>query len=964
MATRKQEVEERIRYARKTGAEELDLSGLALTTIPDSIGDLAQLQSLNLAGNALVTVPAVIRALRSLHTLDLGDNEIEVLPDWIAELRGLAILYLEGNRLSRLPDALSELTALGVLWLGFLDIGNPLTRIPLPLRYMTGLIELRLAGCGIREVPEWLSELIQLDELDFRANELTDLPPAIADLPNLVKLKLEDNPLNPELAAANASGLDAVRAYLRARRQSHIVLDEAKLIVVGEGKVGKSSLLGALRGDPWIENRDTTHGVEIKPVQVTDPDTGRKITLNAWDFGGQPLYRPTHQLFFTTPAVYLVVWDPRLGPAQSAVEEWLKMVKHRAADDMNPDEWPRILIVATHGGPKERRDHIDDQGLRSQFGELIVGFHHVDSFTRYHLDELKTAIGRVAGALPHVGRTVATSWKKVLDAVRARGEREPYITYAEFESLCAGEEVGPDLARAYAAILHELGHIIHYADDLSLRDTIILKADWLSKAISFVLEDKRVKEQNGLVEHERLSETWNDPARPKEERYPAAIHPIFLRLMERFDLSYPVVLPERTDVSLVAQLVPGGRPPELGEDWPAEPPPGDTEKVQVCRIVDKSTKRPARAEGLLYRLIVRLHRYSLGRNDYRRSRHWQTGLLLDDTYNGRALFEELGGDVRITVRAAYPERLLHQFSEEVKLLVDDWKGLDCLIEIPCCPRPCSGSLEIEKLIKAKHESPKYPCNVCGTWRSIDALLATVGTPAEPLVSAPELMRSQAEIKAAVVNGFQSLSTDLRRMMSQADEQFAHLMQTLTDEAKEGPRLFSFLPADPKFLDRPKWTHAKFVLTLWCEHSRLPLPQLNGDGDTRGVYEIELPRQWLVKGAPFLRVLTGTLSLVLPVASSATKFMLDEATYKGIEEQLDLGQKSIEAAVRGAAGAEKWVSAAETSVVGREATRAEGGALRELHVLLKAKDPTFGGLLRVQNKRREFVWVHPRFAAEY
>ena len=39
-----------------------------------------------------------------------------------------------------------------------------------------------------------------------------------------------------------------------------------QLILIGEGEVGKSCLLGALRGDPWEEGRPTTHGIEIKPV--------------------------------------------------------------------------------------------------------------------------------------------------------------------------------------------------------------------------------------------------------------------------------------------------------------------------------------------------------------------------------------------------------------------------------------------------------------------------------------------------------------------------------------------------------------------------------------------------------------------------------------------------------------------------------------------------------------------------
>ena len=49
---------------------------------------------------------------------------------------------------------------------------------------------------------------------------------------------------------------------------------------------------------------------------------------------------------------------------------------------------------------------------------------------------------------------------------------------------------------------------------------------------------------------------------------------------------------------------------------------------------------------------------------------------------------------------------------------------------------------------------------------------------------------------------------------------------------------------------------------------------------------------------------------------------------------------------------------------RTIIRAQGSLLRELHVLLKEQDPGFGGLARVQNKRREFLWIHPQFIDEY
>jgi GTPase SAR1 family protein len=145
--------------------------------------------------------------------------------------------------------------------------------------------------------------------------------------------------------------------YLRAKAQAQITLNEAKLILIGEGEVGKSCLLGALREDEWLESRPTTHGIEIKPVIVTHPDRGTDILLNGWDFGGQPVYRSTHQLFFSAPAVYLVVWKPREGPQQGFVKEWITLIKHREPD-------AKVLVVATHGGPDSDNPTLTDRKFR------------------------------------------------------------------------------------------------------------------------------------------------------------------------------------------------------------------------------------------------------------------------------------------------------------------------------------------------------------------------------------------------------------------------------------------------------------------------------------------------------------------------------------------------------------------------------------------------------------------------
>jgi len=61
----------RIEEARKSGATLLDLSSLKLSTLPEAIGRLPQLQELNLSSNQLSTLPGAIGRLSQLQMLDL-----------------------------------------------------------------------------------------------------------------------------------------------------------------------------------------------------------------------------------------------------------------------------------------------------------------------------------------------------------------------------------------------------------------------------------------------------------------------------------------------------------------------------------------------------------------------------------------------------------------------------------------------------------------------------------------------------------------------------------------------------------------------------------------------------------------------------------------------------------------------------------------------------------------------------
>jgi hypothetical protein len=123
-----------------------------------------------------------------------------------------------------------------------------------------------------------------------------------------------------------------------------------------------------------------------------------------------------------------------------------------------------------------------------------------------------------------------------------------------------------------------------------------LKPDWLATAISFVLDDKQTRDAHGLVSFAGLGQLWDDPETAAEFHYPPTLHTVFIRLMERFDLSYCVTeLLDRDQpdgTNLIAQLVPDVRPDSV-PGWGANAADGDEQQVQLCRIVEVGNGRSA-----------------------------------------------------------------------------------------------------------------------------------------------------------------------------------------------------------------------------------------------------------------------------------------------------------------------------------------------------------------------------------
>lgn len=162
-----------------------------LTSLPETVGNFANLQTLFLQGNQLVFLPETLGNLRYLQTLFLRDNQLASLPETLGNLTSLRRLVLLGNKLTSLPETLGNLDMLQILDLSM----NKLVSLPETLGNLSALKGLYLYNNKITSLPEMLGNLVNLQSLFLRGNQLVFLPETLGKLTALKSLDLSMNKL-------------------------------------------------------------------------------------------------------------------------------------------------------------------------------------------------------------------------------------------------------------------------------------------------------------------------------------------------------------------------------------------------------------------------------------------------------------------------------------------------------------------------------------------------------------------------------------------------------------------------------------------------------------------------------------------------------------------------------------------------------------------------------------------------
>ena len=498
--------------------------------------------------------------LPSLTDLNLNGNQIgDEGARAIARLTSLSSLHLAGNQIGdEGAQAIAQLTSLSTLSLAYNQIGDKGARA---IARLTSLTDLNLTDNQIGdEGARAIARLTSLSSLNLSLNQIGRAG-AEALLDGLLArggsegLQILDLTFNGDLSALvpdevlrtfDAQAILAAYRRYRSAQQAQTLrpLNEAKLLVVGNEAVGKTSLIRYLVEErPRKEDERKTAGTAIhEQIDTQKWSPGQSpVTLNVWDFGGQEIMHGTHRFFLTRRSLYLLVLEDRRED-DTSVFEWLKTVANRGGDSP-------VVVVINKSDAGQRNLQLDETGIRRDYPQVVAFVRtscNDDDFSRSTIAELRALIATTLATdarLEHIRAPIPQAWQRVKDHVAERARKESVLRIGDYRGLCLGPGEGApegidDEAeqRALLRLLHDLGTVVaHGLDDAApavLREVTLLDPNWLTQAIYTLLNSPTTRDQQGVFRRGQIAELLD------RARYPLDRHEFILAMMMDIGLCF------------------------------------------------------------------------------------------------------------------------------------------------------------------------------------------------------------------------------------------------------------------------------------------------------------------------------------------------------------------------------------------------------------------------------------------
>jgi len=481
--------------------------------------------------------------------------------------------------------------------------GKKIWKFPRAILNLLELKHLEIFSTGLEELPEEIAKLQHLETLILSGNQISEIPKSLSSLYSLKTIKVNGNPIETPPPEILAQGSKGIRLFLSSKSGEFQSLNEVKVIFVGDGGSGKTSILKRITIDEFDLNEKRTHGIRITDKVITYENIPYKV--NYWDFGGQEIMHSTHQFFLSKRSLYLLVLD---GRKEEDPEYWLKHIK-TFSDSSS------VLVILNKYDDNPSFD-VNRKFLVEKYPN-IKGFIKISCKTKFGLDQLNKYLTREISHIKHI----STQWPKEWFNIKNQLEKfeKDYISYDQYQEVCSDNDLcDSESCQSLIEFLNDLGVILHF-DDINLSETNVINPRWITNAVYSIINSELVSKQNGVLNLYHIKSIL------PSNIYPKTKYGYIVGLMKKFELCYSItddqiLLPDLLDV---------------------QEPNFKTKSPIRLRFIYKFDFVP---KSILPRFIVKSNQ------EEHHNICWRTGIIIDDRFlNSQAVVKVDYSEKMITI---------------------------------------------------------------------------------------------------------------------------------------------------------------------------------------------------------------------------------------------------------------------------------------------------------------------------
>ena len=516
--------------------------------------------SLNLDGkiigislsNLSISDISPLNNLPYLKTLNLMVNEIEDLTLLIPQ-ENLEILYIGSNKVKNI-EHLSKFPNLEilVLWKNPIKDFSPLHKLLKLSRLFcenTGLIDISFI-LQIKSLKHFsaqrnnISDLQCLNKLtnklniDVCSNNIKSIPKEVAEkfewrLSNNSRpfaefpcdIRLAKNKMEFPPSSVLDLGPESLQKYYAASEEfGHEPLSEGRIIVIGDGSAGKSSLIERVLTNTFEQGKCQTNGIKIEHWHLKNAN--KNLVFHIWDFGGQEIQHAVHKFFFTEGCLYILVLDNR---KEEEPEYWLQQIESLGGG---------APVMVMFNKQDDNSNEIADKKFLKEKYPNIVGFFNISCKSGFGINEFKVQLEKEVLQLSTVNEQFPNNWFNIKKAIeKCTSGKQHYLDYKSYGAICKKFHVEDNKTQKLLLKYFSTIGAITWFGDTYLNILHVLSPAWITEGVYKIINSKKTANCFGEIHISDFKELLH-PSKETNYIYDENHFGYILSMMKKFDLCY------------------------------------------------------------------------------------------------------------------------------------------------------------------------------------------------------------------------------------------------------------------------------------------------------------------------------------------------------------------------------------------------------------------------------------------